>query len=114
MVIGSLRHESTGGVAHDQVCWLLTYKDDLVTGRATTPAKRKPGGPTTSTAATSAGTSVPETTSGHGRRLAALSGRRRGAMGSGNALDISPLSREVSRLTSTGRTPQCQPRRSRP
>jgi hypothetical protein len=30
MVIASLRHESRMGVAHDQVCWLLTYKDDLV------------------------------------------------------------------------------------
>jgi hypothetical protein len=30
MVIASLRHENTRGVAHDQICWLLTYKDDLV------------------------------------------------------------------------------------
>ena len=30
MVIASLRHENSMGVAHDQVCWLLTFKDDLV------------------------------------------------------------------------------------
>jgi hypothetical protein len=30
MVIASLRHESSMGVAHDQVCWLLTFKDELV------------------------------------------------------------------------------------
>jgi hypothetical protein len=30
MVIASLRHETHMGVAHDQVCWVLTFKDDLV------------------------------------------------------------------------------------
>ena len=30
MVIASLRHETRMGVAHDQVCWVLTFKDDLV------------------------------------------------------------------------------------
>ena len=30
MVLASLRYENTRGVAHDQKCWLLTFKDDLV------------------------------------------------------------------------------------
>jgi hypothetical protein len=30
MVIASLRHETHMGFAHDQVCWVLTFKDDLV------------------------------------------------------------------------------------
>jgi hypothetical protein len=30
MVIASLRYENSMGIAHDQVCWLLTFKDDLV------------------------------------------------------------------------------------
>lgn len=30
MVMASLRYERGRGVAHDQKCWLLTFKDDLV------------------------------------------------------------------------------------
>ena len=30
MVIASLRYENSRGIAHDQKCWLLTFKDNLV------------------------------------------------------------------------------------
>ena len=30
IVMASLRYEHNRGVAHDQKCWLLTFKDDLV------------------------------------------------------------------------------------